>query len=149
MESFEDIAIGADYLSPGRTVTEADVVAFAGLSGDYNELHTNAEFMRQHQFGQRIAHGLLGLAIQSGLATRTLPPSDIVGFLGINNWRFTRPIFIGDTVRLRIHAKEKRLSASQGGRGIVVYERTIVNQRDEVVQHGEMANLVACRVTDT
>lgn len=145
MQSFEDIETGVDYLSPGRTVTEADVVTFAGLSGDYNELHTNAEFMRQHPFGQRIAHGLLGVAIQSGLTTRTLPPSDIVGFLGINGWRFTQPIFIGDTIRLRIDVKEKRLSSSQPGRGVVVYGRTLVNQRGEVVQHGEVANLVACR----
>jgi acyl dehydratase len=145
VQSFEDIETGVDYLSPGRTVTEADVVTFAGLSGDYNELHTNAEFMRQHPFGQRIAHGLLGVAIQSGLTTRTLPPSDIVGFLGINGWRFTQPIFIGDTIRLRIDVKEKRLSSSQPGRGVVVYGRTLVNQRGEVVQHGEVANLVACR----
>jgi acyl dehydratase len=145
MQNFEDIETGVDYLSPGRTVTEADVVAFAGLSGDYNELHTNAEFMRQHPFGQRIAHGLLGLAIQSGLTTRTLPPSDIVGFLGINGWRFTQPIFIGDTIRLRIDVKEKRLSSSQPGRGVVVYGRTLINQRGEVVQHGEVANLVTCR----
>src|SRR3990172_3130964 len=70
---FEEIQVGLEYLSPGRTVTEADIVAFAGLSGDYNVLHTDAEFMRTSIFGERIAHGLLGLAIQSGLGMRAMP----------------------------------------------------------------------------
>ena len=70
---FEDIEVGQEYVSPGRTVTEADIVAFAGLSGDYNVLHTDAEFMWTSIFGERIAHGLLGLAIQSGLGTRAMP----------------------------------------------------------------------------
>ncbi|MBI4241201.1 MAG: acyl dehydratase, partial [Candidatus Rokubacteria bacterium] len=64
---FEEIQVGEEYLSPGRTVTEADIVIFAGLSGDYNVLHTDAEFMKSSIFGERIAHGLLGLGIQSGL----------------------------------------------------------------------------------
>jgi acyl dehydratase len=144
-QTFEDIEVGTEYMSPGRTVTEADIVLFAGLSGDYSELHTNAQFMRDHPFGQRIAHGLLGLAIQSGLAARTLPPSAIVGFLGLNNWNFRKPIFVGDTVYLRIVVHSKRLSASQPNRGVVTYRRSLVNQRDEVVQDGEVANLVECR----
>jgi acyl dehydratase len=144
-QTFEDIEVGTEYTSPGRTVTEADVVLFAGLSGDYTELHTNAEFMRDHPFGQRIAHGLLGLAIASGLAARTLPPTAIVGFLGLNNWNFRKPIFIGDTVYLHIVVHSKRLSNSQPNRGVVTYRRSLVNQRNEVVQDGEMANLVECR----
>src|SRR5438093_9339548 len=67
---FDDIQVGEEYESPGRTVTEADIVLFAGLSGDYNVLHTDAEFMKQSIFGERIAHGLLGLAIQAGLVPR-------------------------------------------------------------------------------
>jgi len=67
---FDEIALGEEYESPGRTVTESDIVMFAGLSGDYNVLHTDAEFMKQSIFGERIAHGLLGLAIQSGLFSR-------------------------------------------------------------------------------
>src|SRR5213596_1750546 len=97
---FEDIGIGDEYLSPGRTVTEADIVAFAGLSGDYNVLHTDAEFMRTSIFGERIAHGLLGLAISSGLFTRATQAYATLAFVGLR-WKFKGPIKIGDTIRLR------------------------------------------------
>jgi acyl dehydratase len=70
---FEDIQLGDEYVSPGRTVTEADIVIFAGLSGDYNVLHTDAEHMKSSLFGERIAHGLLGLSIQQGLLDRVVP----------------------------------------------------------------------------
>src|SRR5216684_6099022 len=91
---FDDIAVGEAYESPGRTVTEADIVAFAGLSGDYNVLHTDAEFMRTSIFGERIAHGLLGLAIQSGLGTRATQDYATLAFLGLR-WTFKWPITIG------------------------------------------------------
>jgi acyl dehydratase len=133
---FEDVQVGDEYLSPGRTVTEADIVAFAGLSGDYNVLHTDAEFMRTSIFGERIAHGLLGLAIQSGLALRAVPrPYATVAFLGLR-WRFKAPIRIGDTIRVRLRVTGKR-ETSKPDRGIVVMQRTVVNQRDEVVQEGD------------
>jgi acyl dehydratase len=84
---FEDIQVGDEYVSPGRTVTEADIVAFAGLSGDYNVLHTDAEYMKSSIFGERIAHGLLGLAISSGLGTRAVArPFATLAFLGLR-WR--------------------------------------------------------------
>jgi acyl dehydratase len=104
---FEDIAVGEEYESPGRTVTEADIVIFAGLSGDYNVLHTDAEFMKSSSFGERIAHGLLGLAIQSGLLTRAGIPYATLGF-GTLRWKFKGPIKIGDTIRVRatVTAKE-------------------------------------------
>jgi acyl dehydratase len=139
---YEDIQVGDSYRSPGRTVTEADVVAFAGRSGDFTELHTNAEAMREHVYGARIAHGLLGLAIQSGLGTRVIPPSHIVGFAGITDWRFQAPIFIGDTVHLEITVSAKRQSKSRPDRGIVSYERRLVNQHKLVVQSGTTANVV-------
>ena len=80
---FDDIELGEEYVSPGRTVTEADVVIFAGLSGDYNVLHTDAEFMKQSIFGERIAHGLLGLAIQAGLFTRATQAYATLAFVGL------------------------------------------------------------------
>ena len=83
---FEDIEVGEEYESPGRTVTEADIVIFAGLSGDYNVLHTDAEFMKSSIFGERIAHGLLGLAIQAGLFTRAAQPYPTLPFLDIAWW---------------------------------------------------------------
>ena len=141
---FEDIQVGDEYVSPGRTVTEADIVAFAGLSGDYNVLHTDAEFMRTSIFGERIAHGLLGLAIQSGLGTRAMPrPFATIAFLGIR-WRFKGPIKIGDTIKVRIKVTEKR-ETSKPDRGIVVMQRSILNQRGEVVQEGEAETMVERR----
>ncbi len=141
---FEEIQVGDEYLSPGRTVTEADIVAFAGLSGDYNVLHTDAEFMRSSIFGERIAHGLLGLAIQSGLGMRAMPrPFATIAFLGLR-WRFKGPIKIGDTLKVRIKVADKR-ETSKPDRGIVVLQRAIVNQRGEVVQEGETDIMVERR----
>src|SRR5205814_8872189 len=95
---FDDIQVGEEYESPGRTVTETDIVLFAGLSGDYNVLHTDAEFMKQSIFGERIAHGLLGLAIQAGLFTRATQAYATLAFVGLR-WTFKAPIKTGDTIR--------------------------------------------------
>src|SRR5205814_264614 len=97
---FDEIELGEEYESPGRTVTESDIVMFDGLSGDYNVLHTDAEFMKQSIFGERIAHGLLCLAIQSGLFTRATQAYATIAFVGLR-WKFKGPIKIGDTIRLR------------------------------------------------
>lgn len=133
---FEEVEVGEEHLSPGRTVTEADIVIFAGLSGDYNVLHTDAEFMKTSIFGERIAHGLLGLAIQSGLGGRALPrPFATLALLGLR-WKFKGPIKIGDTIKVRIKVIGKR-ETSKPDRGIVVLSQTILNQRGEVVQEGE------------
>jgi acyl dehydratase len=138
---FEEIEVGEEYESPGRTVTEADIVLFAGLSGDYNVLHTDAELMKTSIFGERIAHGLLGLAIQSGLLTRGMPPYATVAFAGLR-WRFKGPIKIGDTVRVRARVSVKE--ETKADRGIVTLARQVLNQRDEVVQEGE-TDLVVTR----
>ena len=132
---FDDIEVGEEYESPGRTVTEADIVIFAGLSGDYNVLHTDAEFMKQSIFGERIAHGLLGLAIQSGLLTRGMQAYATLAFVGLR-WKFKGPIKIGDTIRVRAKVTGKK-ETSKPDRGVVTLERQVVNQRDEVVQEGE------------
>jgi acyl dehydratase len=140
---FEEIEVGEGYESPGRTVTEADIVIFAGLSGDYNILHTDAEFMKSSSFGERIAHGLLGLAIQSGLFTRSGTPYATVGF-GTLRWKFKGPIKIGDTIRVRARVTAKD-DAPKDGAGVVTVERQVLNQRDEVVQEGETEVLVERR----
>lgn len=141
---FEDIQVGDEYLSPGRTVTEADIVAFAGLSGDYNVLHTDAEFMRTSIFGERIAHGLLGLSIASGLGSRATPqPFATLAFLGLR-WRFKGPIKIGDTIKVRLKIAEKR-ETSKPDRGIVTIRRSVLNQRGEVVQDGDTEIMVERR----
>ena len=132
---FDEIELGEEYESPGRTVTEADIVMFAGLSGDYNVLHTDAEFMKQSIFGERIAHGLLCLAIQSGLFNRAATEYATLGLAGLR-WKFKAPVKIGDTIRLKAKVSAKK-DLDKADRGLVTIERTIVNQRDEVVQQGE------------
>jgi acyl dehydratase len=132
---FEEIEVGEKYESPGRTVTETDIVLFAGLSGDYNVLHTDAEFMKTSIFGERIAHGLLGLAIEGGLFARATQAYATLAFVGLR-WKFRGPIKIGDTIRVRARVRAKR-NLSKPDRGLVTVERQVVNQRDEVVQEGE------------
>jgi acyl dehydratase len=139
---WDEIEVGEEYESPGRTVTEADIVMFAGLSGDYNVLHTDAEFMKGTPYGERIAHGLLGLAIQSGLLTRAMLPYATIAFGGLR-WKFKAPIKIGDTIRVRARVRAKK--ETKPDRGVVVLERTVVNQRGEVVQEGETDLIVERR----
>ena len=140
---FDEIALGEEYESPGRTVTETDIVIFAGLSGDYNVLHTDAEFMKRSIFGERIAHGLLGLAIQAGLFTRATPAYATLAFVGLR-WKFKAPIKIGDTIRVRARVAAKR-EAEKPDRGVITLERRVLNQRDEVVQEGETDLMVERR----
>jgi acyl dehydratase len=140
---FDEIELGEEYESPGRTVTEADVVMFAGLSGDYNVLHTDAEFMKTTIFGERIAHGLLCLAIQSGLFSRATAPYATLAFGGLR-WKFKLPVKIGDTIRLRAKVIEKK-DLDKPDRGLVTLERTILNQREEIVQQGQTDLIVQRR----
>ena len=140
---YEEIEVGEAYESPGRTVTETDLVLFAGLSGDYNVLHTDAEFMKTSIFGERIAHGLLGLAIQSGLFSRSGIPYATLGF-GTLRWKFKGPIKIGDTIRVRAKVTDKK-DADKPDRGVISVERQILNQRNEVVQEGETELVVERR----
>jgi acyl dehydratase len=144
---FEDIQVGETYESPGRTVTETDIVLFAGLSGDYNVLHTDAEFMKKSLFGERIAHGLLGLAIQAGLFTRATQAYATLALAGLR-WKFKGPIKIGDTIRLRATVTAKKETA-KADRGLVTLQRTVLNQRDEVVQEGETELMVERRAAGT
>ena len=138
---FEEFEVGTETTSPGRTVTEADVIAFAGLSGDYNQLHTDVEFAKGSPFGARIAHGLLGLSMASGLACRIgLIEGTVLAFMGLN-WKFKTPIMIGDTISLRIRVSKKR-EASQMGGGIIYLNMQILNQRDEIAQEGSWTVLV-------
>ena len=140
---FDDLKVGQEFTSPGRTVTEADIVIFAGLSGDYNVLHTDAEHMKTSIFGERIAHGLLGLGIQQGLASRG-EPAAAHGLLSALKWKFKGPIKIGDTVHVLSRIAGKR-DGPDAGRGLVTVERRLVNQRGEVVQEGETEHVVERR----
>jgi acyl dehydratase len=132
---FEEFEIGDTVESAGRTITETDIVIFAGLSGDYNQLHTDAEFAKGTLFGERVAHGLLGLSIASGLAQRLGFIEGTAQAFRELEWKFRGPILIGDTVRARFKVREKKAMPRLGG-GLVVFDAAVLNQRDEVVQKG-------------
>jgi acyl dehydratase len=138
---FDEIEAGEEYVTPGITVTEHHVMGFAGLSMDFFELHTNEEFARKSQFGRRVAHGLLGLALADGLKNRSEFQVHAIASLGWT-WEFTGPIFLDDTIQVRLRVAEKRASRTKPDRGIVVLALEVINQRGEVVQKGENRLLV-------
>jgi len=142
---WEEWEIGAEFESPARTVTEADIVTFAGLSGDYNPLHVNEEFCKTTIFGGRIAHGPLVYAIAAGLLFQLhLYDDTLIAFLGFENLKFTKPVKPGDTIRARIKVLEKR-ETSNADRGVMKRQLQVLNQRGEVVQEGVQAFLLKRR----
>lgn len=146
---FEDLVEHLASVSPARTVTEADVVSFAGLSGDYNALHTDAEAAATSAFGRRVAHGMLGASIASGLFTRTQLSArlqaSLVAWLDLE-WEFTAPIFIGDTIYVEATVVSTR-GTSNPKRGIANIKRVVRKQDDTVVQAG-MTRLLVRRRAD-
>ncbi|OAI55050.1 dehydratase [Planctomycetaceae bacterium SCGC AG-212-F19] len=140
---FDDIEVGQEWVSPGRTVTEADVVNFAGLSGDFNPIHVDHAYAKTTPFGRPIAHGLLGLAVASGLGLHH-PPMRTLAFLAIREWHFREPVFPGDTLRVRCKVLEK-VPRARGRRGEVAWQRQVVNQEGKVVQEGVTLTLVQGR----
>jgi 3-hydroxybutyryl-CoA dehydratase len=131
----EDYSVGETLISPARTITESDVVTFAGLTGDWHPLHTDAPFAAQSPFGQRIVHGMLTFAVGSALVLRLGPyvyiPKSFIAFYGIEKVRFTRPVMLGDT----IHSvnRVEQLIVKDHSRGILEYSGQIRNERDEPV----------------
>lgn len=141
---FEEYSVGQELSTPARTITEADIVQFAGLSGDYNALHVDAEFGRTTIFGERIAHGLLGLSVASGLAAQAgFIEGTVLAFTGLD-WKFKNPICIGDTIHLTARVNRARSMRSLGG-GMVILDVTVRNQRDVVVQEGSWSLLIKSR----
>jgi len=131
---WEEWEIGAEFESPARTVTEADIVMFAGLSGDYNPLHVNEEYCKTTIFGTRIAHGPLVYAITAGLLFQLhLYDDTLIAFLGFENLKFTGPVKAGDTIHAKIKVLEKR-ETSRPDRGVMKRQLQVLNQRGEVVQ---------------
>ena len=139
---YEDAQLGIRFSTGARTVTETDVVNFAGVSGDFNEIHMNAKLMASSQFGARIAHGALVLSMATGLRSQTkLFNESIVAFAEIRSWRFQAPVFIGDTIHVENEIVERRVT-SKPDRGLVVQRVEVVNQRGAVVQSGEMVTML-------
>jgi acyl dehydratase len=142
---FNDFEVGQRIISASRTVTESDITTFAGLSGDYNQIHTDAEFCKNTPFGQRVAHGILGIAIASGLAMRTgVLEGTVLAFREINEWKFSKPIFIGDTIHVELDVKEVKAIPRLSG-GSVIIELSVKNQHNEVAMKGLWTVLVANR----
>ncbi len=131
---FDEWQLNEEFITPSRTVTETDVVMFAAMSGDYNELHTSEAFMKNSQFGQRIVHGLLGLAISHGLLFRTgYLEGTAIAFLGIDSWKFEAPLFFGETIYVKAKVVEKIPSKSKPDRGIIKLFLQIIKKEGEVV----------------
>ena len=129
---YEDFEQSGDLVTRGRTITEADVVAFAGLTGDYTELHTNEEYAKSTKFGRRIAHGALIFSVSMGLSTRTnLLDDTLLAFAGVDKLRFVSPVFIGDTVHAVKRVVERKELGT--GQGTVEFETRVLNQKGELV----------------
>src|SRR5215475_5030018 len=143
--TYEDLTVGMRFRSPGRTTTDADLVAFAGLTGDYSELHTSDVYAKNSQFGRRVAHGMLGLAYAHGLMwPRTGEFRETaIAFLGINEWKFIGPIFVGDTIFVNYRIVELRDTRSKPTQAIAVFDVEVVTQDERVVQRGRKALLVS------
>jgi 3-hydroxybutyryl-CoA dehydratase len=141
--SFEDLVVGDEWESPRRTVTETDVVLFAGLSGDFNPLHVDHSSSRNSPFGRPVAHGLLGLAIASGLMSQA-PRVDTLAFLAILEWQFHKPILFGDTIHA-LSTVQSLEPQAKGRRGVVTWHRRIFNQDGDLVQAGRTQTLVRAR----
>jgi len=142
---FEDLEVGFRFETPSRTVTEADLVAFAGVSGDFNPLHTDAVFAAESIYGERIAHGTLVLSLVTGLRQRVgLFDGTLMGLLEIRSWRFRAPVRIGDTIRVRAEVAELH-PTSKPDRGVMVQRIEVVNQADDVVNDGEFVMLLKRR----
>ena len=136
----EDLVVGAIWKSPSRTVTETDVVFFAGMTGDYDPLHTDHEFAAKSHYGKPIAHGLLGLSLMAGLSSTT-PRLRTLALTKVVLWEFHRPIYVGDTIFV-VNTVES-ITAKGRRNGEVVWLRKLMNTRNECVQSGTIVTIVA------
>ncbi|MFN8459965.1 MAG: MaoC/PaaZ C-terminal domain-containing protein [Anaerolineae bacterium] len=141
---FEEFEVGLEIWTAARTITEADIVNFAGLSGDFNFIHIDAESVKRTPFGQRVAHGMLVASIASGLAVQQgFIDGTTLAFRELT-WKFTRPVLIGDTIQVRIKTTETKAMPSLGG-GLVTFEARVLNQHEELVHKGEWKMLIKSR----
>jgi len=142
---FEEFEAGQKIVSTGRTVTEADIVAFAGLSGDFTQIHTDAEYSKKSPAGQRVAHGLLGMSIASGLSAQTgVMEGTVLYFREITEWKFIKPIYIGDTIHIELVVQETKAIRRIGG-GTVTIALNVINQGGESTMKGTWVVLMASK----
>ena len=141
---FDELTVGQDWNSPRRTITEADIVMFAALTGDHNPVHTDEEFAKTTVFGGRILHGPAGFAIATGLESRLgIKEGTAIAFLGMT-WDLRGPIKIGDTIHVNQKVGSKR-ETKKPSVGIVNFQVALVNQRGESVQEGEWKVMMHCK----
>jgi 3-hydroxybutyryl-CoA dehydratase len=139
---FEEYEVGQTVISPGRTATETDLISFAAMSGDWNPIHTDAVAAAQSPFGRRVVHGLWGLSTAVGLVTRLgFMEETLIAFRELGSWKFSLPIFIGDTIHAQIVVSETRPIRRLGG-GMVTLQVEILNQDGKIVQQGTWVVLV-------
>lgn len=140
---FEDFIVGERFVSSARTITESDIVQFAGISGDYNPIHTDKEFSKTTPFGRRVAHGLLITSIATGLIAQSgLLEGTVIAFREIRNWKFTRPTFIGDTIHVVTEVIETKELRRLGG-GAVIILVDVKNQNNQTLMKGKWTALMA------
>jgi len=145
----DDFEVGQVDHSPGRTITETEVVTYSWISGDTNPMHTDAEHAKKTPIGQRLAHGTLCLSVCTGLSARIGQlDGTAIAALGIDEWKFLKPVFIGDTVTLRTTVVTARISSTKPDRGVLVRRMDLLNQDGDVVQTGLMTTLVKSRLAD-
>ncbi len=143
---FEEYALGQTFVTRGRTITEADIVAFGTLTGDFNPMHMDAEYMKGHMFGQRVAHGMLSLSYAVGQAYQLgFMEKTVIAFRSLE-MKFIQPVFIGDTLTVELTVVDLKPAERLGG-GVVTVEVKILNQRGEIVQKGTWVTLVMRRPT--
>jgi 3-hydroxybutyryl-CoA dehydratase len=140
---FEDVEVGQEWRSPGRTITETDIVNFAGISNDFNPIHVDHEFARATLYRRPIAHGLLSLAVCSGLGLYA-PPMRTLALLQIKEWYFRGPVYVGDTLHVRSQVLEKQVRG-RGRRGEITWRREFFNQEGKIVQEGVTITMVEGR----
>lgn len=138
---FEEFAVGQVMVTAARTITEADVVAFAGLSGDFNRIHTDAVYAAQGPFGQRVAHGLLAQSVATGLAVQSgIIEGTVLAFRELS-CKFSLPVYLGDTVHVQIEITETKAFPRLGG-GNITMKYNVINQDNKIVQRGNWVMLV-------
>jgi len=145
VSTFESVAVGDTSRTAGRTVTAADVTNFAGVSGDFNHHHTDAERMGNTEYGGRIAHGAFVFSAMTGLLWQSRTPDereDVIAFYGVDELRFTAPTYVGDTIHVEIEVVEKVEREHPRASGTVRYDAVVRNQEDETVLRCELLSLV-------
>jgi acyl dehydratase len=133
---FEEFRVGQKVVTEKRTVMEEDIMMFARVSGDDNRIHTDPEFSKTTIFGRQVAHGLLGLAIASGLAWQTgILDGTVIAFREVKEWKFIKPVFIGDSIYVELETIETKALPRIGG-GSVTITLEVKNQNEEVCHRG-------------